>query len=227
MELREWLLPSPTPPQEAWACVPVCWAREYRALLPASGCPCEGSGVFRNGGLGSGVDPGHSACHSGDWPLERLVCLQGVLTWRLPSSWGRSSSARDSSSLWLGSSTSSAPVSSPGSSTGEAKVLPAPTQVPGRLPPTLHQHVGAFWGCIASRPESKTGLCCLGSWASSQDRCLGISSVGAGPSSHSSCPPSISAFQATPGAEQTWVWLSRVVQGTPVEAPMPLWITWG
>ncbi|XP_059731319.1 uncharacterized protein C1orf159 homolog isoform X1 [Bos javanicus] len=53
-------------------------------------------------------------------------CLQGALRWPPPSSWGRFSSARASSSPWLHSSTSSEPASCPRSSMEETEAVMIP-----------------------------------------------------------------------------------------------------
>ncbi|XP_044625345.1 uncharacterized protein C1orf159 homolog isoform X16 [Equus asinus] len=74
---------------------------------------------------GTGTRTGASAVSSaGMEPTTVPSAEAGALKWQPPCSWGHSSSARASSSPWPGSSTSSVPVGSPGSSTGETKSLP-------------------------------------------------------------------------------------------------------
>ncbi|XP_070111430.1 uncharacterized protein C1orf159 homolog isoform X13 [Equus caballus] len=74
---------------------------------------------------GTGTRTGASAVSSaGTEPTTVPSAEAGALKWQPPCSWGHSSSARASSSPWPGSSTSSVPVGSPGSSTGETKSLP-------------------------------------------------------------------------------------------------------
>ena len=79
-------------------------------------------------------------------------CSQGALRWPPPSSWGRFSSARASSSPWLHSSTSREPASCPRSSMEETEV-PLPARGPR----------GTAWG-RAEMPVSRGKASSWAAW---------------------------------------------------------------
>ncbi|XP_023491838.1 uncharacterized protein C1orf159 homolog isoform X12 [Equus przewalskii] len=87
--------------------------------------PAQAQACVAQAATGTGTRTGASAVSSaGTEPTTVPSAEAGALKWQPPCSWGHSSSARASSSPWPGSSTSSVPVGSPGSSTGETKSLP-------------------------------------------------------------------------------------------------------
>ncbi|XP_021099167.1 uncharacterized protein C1orf159 homolog isoform X2 [Heterocephalus glaber] len=121
---RSWLAfwwESPASPQKARpSSQSVVWMW-WTSMLPALEQTCAAQAAT---GMGTqmGASPVCGARMRPSRPTTPPRAEPRLLEWQSPSSWGHSSSARASSSLWRGSFTSSAPVSSPGSSTGVIKV---------------------------------------------------------------------------------------------------------
>ncbi|XP_070624527.1 uncharacterized protein C1orf159 homolog isoform X4 [Bos indicus] len=95
-----WMRGTSTPPAQALACV----AQAATGARPRMGASAASS--------------------AGTEPTTAPSAEAGALRWPPPSSWGRFSSARASSSPWLHSSTSSEPASCPRSSMEETELPP-------------------------------------------------------------------------------------------------------